>query len=329
MNSVLQVCRHPEMTVTPQHIVFPEVYRGCSSDQQDHLIRDLTAMFKTQGIRIGVKEKVRENQDDRKNKRIRFRCRNTKCKFRFQVNYDEDALLWYIPQGTGNFRHSSEDCQYKMKMRQMRDLGMATATTCMPTQSIVTPPVASKPLAKRVSPVTVMNSPPTAPSTTTTQQQLHVVPGAAVAHPKPLMAPALHHLTTHAPSPAASVIPSYWAAAPAPSPMFLHHPVAAPAAYNPLTPAIAIMHQQQQQLAAQVAELQRLAAVEEHRQREKLQRQQQEEANRKRQQQDEEQKKKQLSESTKDKPVGGTKPKKNLEAEALAGLMNLQQKSDS
>ena len=111
--------------------------------------------------------------------------------------------------------------------------------------------------------------------------------------------------------------------------MFLHHHVAAPAAYNPLTPAIAIMHQQQQQLAAQVAELQRLAAVEEHRQREKLQRQQQEEANRKRQQQDEEQKKKQLPESTKDKPVGGTKPKKNLEAEALAGLMNLQQKSDS
>eukprot|EP00522_Entomoneis_paludosa_P016574 CAMPEP_0172452398 /NCGR_PEP_ID=MMETSP1065-20121228/10076_1 /TAXON_ID=265537 /ORGANISM="Amphiprora paludosa, Strain CCMP125" /LENGTH=646 /DNA_ID=CAMNT_0013204449 /DNA_START=268 /DNA_END=2208 /DNA_ORIENTATION=+ len=94
-----------------QHIVFPNVYQGCSMDIQDRLIGDLTELFqKQQGVRIGVKEKVRENQEDRKNKRIRFRCRNTKCKFRFQVNYDEQSKIWYIPQGTGNFTHTTNDC---------------------------------------------------------------------------------------------------------------------------------------------------------------------------------------------------------------------------
>ena len=103
--------------IAPQTIYFPDDFQGPALDVQKSLIDHVTKMFYQEtGARISVKEKASPN---RANKRIRFRCRNTKCQFRFQMNLDEGKAatsceenhnLWFIPQGTGNFKHSFDDC---------------------------------------------------------------------------------------------------------------------------------------------------------------------------------------------------------------------------
>merc|ERR1712076_87934 len=59
-------------------------------------------------------------QGDRSNKRIRFRCRNTKCKFLFQVNLNETQDIWYTPHGTGNFNHTTTQCVQKLEQQQQK-----------------------------------------------------------------------------------------------------------------------------------------------------------------------------------------------------------------
>jgi hypothetical protein len=99
----------PGVTIRADRVILESSrYPDCNRSTQRILSDDIQACCHEQGHTLSVKEWADQNQH-RGTLRLRLRCRNSRCRFQFQLNWDSKNSVWYISRRRcGTFLHTCQ-----------------------------------------------------------------------------------------------------------------------------------------------------------------------------------------------------------------------------